>query len=148
MHIQSETSVSLFDTKQKYQLVLDIVDIFMIREHNRIYIPAIGGFSDASLYLQQNVSVGDVGEKSLNYQIGLLGNDHVVKCNILRETINPLADVVIDSSVLDVFLAKPGLPINDAGCRWCETTIDSKRNFCLLQHEQSNNISQIERKNS
>lgn len=109
--------VVLFDTKQKYQLVLDVVDIFGIREHQRIYIPGIG-FSNAGSYLQQqgykNVLVGDVGEKSLYYQTNLLGTNHVVKSDILSETICPLADVVIDSSVLDVFLAKPGLPINSA----------------------------------
>ena len=110
-------NVVLFDTKQKYQLVLDIVDIFGIRGHNRIYIPGIG-FSDAGLYLKEqeykNVLVGDVGEKSLDYQINFLGKDHVIKSDILSETISPLSDVVIDSSVLDVFLAKPGLPIDRA----------------------------------
>ena len=113
----SETGVeTLFDTREKYDLVTAIARAFGFDESARFYLPGIG-MSDAGRYMRDqgygDVIVGDVGDKSLQYQCEQLeiGAEHCVRSDILTDALDPPADVVVDSSVLDVFLASPGLPI-------------------------------------
>lgn len=110
---------TLFDTNMKYTLVAEIAHSFGFGSNARFYLPGIG-MSDAGRFLfdqgYTNVVVGDVGEASLAYQRNQLciDEDHCIRSDLLHDTLNPLADVVVDSSVLDVFLAHPGLPISNA----------------------------------
>lgn len=105
-----------FDTKEKYTLAMDAAASFGFGSTARIYLPGIG-FSDAATFLKTkypNVVAGDVSEahESLSYQ-KKQGIQPLVS-NILTDTIHPPCDVLIDSSVLDVFLARSGLPIAQA----------------------------------
>lgn len=110
----------LFDTVEKCRLILEIAAAFGMGTKARIYLPGIG-LSDAGIRLIalgcDDVIVGDIGESSLNHQetlFGEAGKAHVVRSNLLEDSVENGADIVVDSSVLDVFLARPGLPIAKA----------------------------------
>ena len=108
-----------FDSIEKTELAKDIMDAMNITKDNRIYIPGVGKSRMGYILLQlgyKKTLVGDIDNKALYYQQNVLNvpEKKILPHDVLIDRIYPLRDVIIDSSFLDVFLAKPGLPVQEA----------------------------------
>lgn len=85
-----------------------------------MHVPGVG-MSHAGKFLRDqhvpNFVVSDINAKAMQYQMSLGVGDHFQAINLLdfhKLTSLEKSDVVIDSGVINVFLANPGLPVQQA----------------------------------